>query len=119
MLLQIQDFLLFKDNKIPLYIYPTFSLPSTHSSVDRHLGCFLTLALVKNAATSFEALSHCGFFFFFWLCWVFVAAHGLSLVAVRGATLHCGARASHCSGFSCCRARALGAWASVVAARGL
>ena len=26
-----------------------------------------------------------------------------------GTTLHCGARASHCSGFSCCRAWALGA----------
>ena len=26
-----------------------------------------------------------------------------------GATLHCGARASHCGGFSCCGARALGA----------
>ena len=36
----------------------------------------------------------------------------------RGATLHCDARASHCSVFSCCRAWALGAWASVVAARG-
>ena len=36
-----------------------------------------------------------------------------------GATLGRGARASHCSGFSCCGARALGAWASVVAARGL
>ena len=36
-----------------------------------------------------------------------------------GATLHGGARASHCGGFSCCGARALGAWASVVAARGL
>ena len=31
-----------------------------------------------------------------------------------GATLCCGARASHCSGFSCCEAWALGAWASVV-----
>ena len=30
------------------------------------------------------------------------------------ATLHCGARASHCGGFSCCRARALGMRASVV-----
>ena len=29
--------------------------------------------------------------------------HGLSLVAVRGATLHCGAQASHCGGFSCWR----------------
>ena len=30
-----------------------------------------------------------------------------------GATLHCGARASHCFDFSCCRAWVLGAWASV------
>ena len=36
-----------------------------------------------------------------------------------GATLHCGARASHCGGFSCCGARALGAQASVAVARGL
>ena len=35
------------------------------------------------------------------------------------ATLRCGVRASHCSGFSCCGARALGAWASVVVALGL
>ena len=31
----------------------------------------------------------------------------------------CGAWASHCSGFSCCGARALGAWASVVVVPGL
>ena len=37
----------------------------------------------------------------------------------EGATLHCGVRASHCGGFSCCAARALGAWASVIVARGL
>ena len=36
-----------------------------------------------------------------------------------GATLCCGAWASHCGGFSCCGAWALGVWASVVAARGL
>ena len=54
------------------------------------------------------------FFLSFLLRWVFVAAHGLSLVQRAGATLHCGARASHCGGFSCCRARA-----SVVVARGL
>ena len=34
-------------------------------------------------------------------------------------TLHCGARASHCDGFSCCGARALGTQASVVVAHGL
>ena len=36
-----------------------------------------------------------------------------------GATLHCGAWASHCGGLSCCRAQALGVRASVVAACGL
>ena len=36
-----------------------------------------------------------------------------------GATLPCGARASHCGGFSCCKARALGVQASVVVAREL
>ena len=33
----------------------------------------------------------------FWLRWVFIATHGLSLAA----TTRCGMRASHCSGFSC------------------
>ena len=33
--------------------------------------------------------------------------------------LYLQARASHCSGFSCCRAWALGAWASVLVVRGL
>ena len=59
------------------------------------------------------------FFYFaiFWLHWVFVAAHGLSLQLRRaGDTLCCGVWASHCGGFSCCRARALGMRASVVAA---
>ena len=47
--------------------------------------------------------------------------HGLSLAALSGggATLHCGAWASHCGGFSCCGAPALGTRASVVAAHGL
>ena len=48
-------------------------------------------------------------FIYFWLRWVFVA----------GATLHCGVQASHCGGFSCCGARALGMWASVVVVHGL
>ena len=60
------------------------------------------------------------YLFIYWLCWIYVAACRLSLVpASGGATLRCGARASHCRGFSCCRAWALGARASVVAARGL
>ena len=36
-----------------------------------------------------------------------------------GVTLPCSAGASYCGGFSCCGARALGAWASVVVAWGL
>ena len=36
-----------------------------------------------------------------------------------GSTLRCAAQVSHCSGFSCCGARALGVQASVVVARGL
>ena len=44
---------------------------------------------------------------------------GFSLVVVSRATLHCGARASHCGGLSCCGARALGAQASVIVAHGL
>ena len=49
-------------------------------------------------------------FIYFWLRWVFATTCRLSLAAARraGATLHCGARASHCGGFSCCGARALG-----------
>ena len=58
-------------------------------------------------------------FLFFWLRWVFVAACRLSLVWQVGATLRCGVQASHYGGFSCCEALALGAQASVVAARGL
>ena len=37
----------------------------------------------------------------------------------RGAPFCCGAWASHCGGFSCCGARLMGSWASVVAAHGL
>ena len=61
---------------------------------------------------------------FIYLINLFLAALGLH--CCTWAFSSCGergllfiARASHCSGFSCCRARALGAQASVVVARGL
>ena len=42
------------------------------------------------------------------------------VVASRGySVFRCGSQASHCSGFSCCRAQAPGTWASVVAVLGL
>ena len=46
-------------------------------------------------------------------------AQAFSSCSKRGATLHCGARASHCGGFSCCGARALGTQTSVAVAGGL
>ena len=45
--------------------------------------------------------------------------HGLSPVVVGGGLPSgCGAWASHCGGFSCCGAWALGSWGSTTAARG-
>ena len=44
---------------------------------------------------------------------------GLSLVVASRAALPCSTQASHCSGFSCCGALALGVWALVVVARRL
>ena len=46
-------------------------------------------------------------------------AQAFSSCSEWGATLHRGAQASHCSGFSCCGAWALGAQASAVVAHGL
>ena len=44
---------------------------------------------------------------------------GILWLRCAGASLRCGARISHCGGFSCCGAQTVGAWASVVVARGL
>ena len=67
------------------------------------------------------------FFFLIYFIYLFIFGCVESLLLFTGflqlqragATLCCNAWASHCSGFSCCGARALGARASVVAARGL
>ena len=59
------------------------------------------------------------FIIYFWLHWVFVAVCGFLQLQRTGVTLHCGVWASHCGGFSCFRARALGAQTSVVVAHGL
>ena len=42
------------------------------------------------------------FFFFFWLRWVFVAAHGLSLVAASRGYSSLWSTGSRCAGFSSC-----------------
>ena len=61
--------------------------------------------------SSFFSILSCSTFLclFFLIHFLFLAALGLC----------CGARASHCGGFSCCGARALGVRTSVVVARGL
>ena len=57
------------------------------------------------------------FFFLNTFIYLFLAALGLCCCA--RAFSSCSVWASHCGGFSCCRSRALGAWASVIVARGL
>ena len=90
-----------------LFIY----LFKIHSSVSEHLDCFYLLTIVN-----FPLLIY---------LFIYLAALGLRYCAWafsscdEWATLCYSARASHCGGFSCCGARALGAWASVVVARGL
>ena len=71
-------------------------------------------------------VQHLPTFIYFIIIFLIFGCDGSSLLCVgflqlqrAGAALHCSARASHCGGFSCCGARALGAWASVDAARGL
>ena len=46
-------------------------------------------------------------------------AWAFSSCGAQGLLFHCGVQASHCGGFSCCGAQALGVRASVVVARGL
>jgi len=56
-------------------------------------------------------------FIYFWLCWVFIDAYGLSLVVVSGG-YSLGAWTSHCGDF-CCGAQALSSQASAIVEDGL
>ena len=58
-------------------------------------------------------------FIYYLLGWVFVAAHRLSLLAASGGYSSWRCVCFSCGGFSYCGARALGAQASLVVARGL
>ena len=87
-----------------------------------HQSVLFVMFLMMAILTGVKWYLTVGFFFFlvyvcmyFWLHWVFVAAHGLSLWRV-GTALRCGVRVFHCGGFACCGVQALCARASVVAA---
>ena len=59
------------------------------------------------------------FFFLIFYLFYFLFLSALGLRCCVWAFSSCGAQASHCSAFSCWGAQALGAWASLVVARGL
>ena len=77
--------------------------------------CYLTLFFI---VFRFYDIYLCYFYYYFCLWWVLVAALGLSLLVASVSCSSC-AQASHCNGFSCWGAWALGARASVVVAREL
>ena len=91
-----------------------------------HLDAFSFFFLPNCSIVLARASSTIGLFLFFVVVVGFSGCVGCLLLCAgflqlwrAGATLHCGARASHCGGFSCCGPWALGTWTLVVAAHGL
>ena len=80
--------------------------------------CVLTLLLTLFLPL-YHFLNKCIYLFIFGCVGSSLLHAGFLQLQRAGATLRCGAPASHCGGFSCCGARALGVWASVVVVRGL
>ena len=108
-------------------VLPSASLPIIVFLVSIHFFDYmLTFLILLNITANFrQSQSYflknlfCFQFIYFCLCWVFIAVHGLSLVAAGRDY-----SSLQCAGFSlqwlsCCGAGALGVWASVVVARGL
>ena len=74
----------------------------------------------KNSLRVFVCLFVCFIYLFIFGCvGSSLLRAGFLQLRQAGATLHCGAQVSHCGGFSCCGAWALGTWASVAAAHRL
>ena len=75
-----------------------------------HIGClmhFWFFFFLNNFIYLFIYL-----FIYFWLFWVFSAVQAFLCLWWAGAMLHNSVQTSHCGGFSCWGAQALGAWAS-------
>ena len=106
----------------------TFFFNSVNQSLPFDWIIFIFSAINVVGFTSAVLLCFLSYFFFLIaiFCFCFFGCAGSSLLCVgflylrpTGATVCWGAWVSHCGGFSCCRAQAIGAWASVVVARGL
>ena len=69
--------------------------------------------------SSITVYASCGYCYYLGLCWVFVAACGLSLVVVDGRPSSCGARASHCGASLVAEREPEGPQASVAVAHGV
>ena len=96
-------------NSLPLLIPTSYSFPPLPPSP-------LATTSLLSLDTLFFLINY---LFIFGCVGSLLLRAGFFQLRRAGATLRCGARASHCGGFSCCGARALGARASVVVARGL
>jgi len=101
------------DLKISLVLYSLSYAPGTGSLM--YISQKRRQFFLPSATSFFKKF----LFVYFWLYWVFSAVHGVSLVAAMGLLSSCGVWASHCVGFSCCRACVLGVQALVVVANGL
>ena len=99
-------------------IFPAIASGERHNTQPPSMDLTKHLLLHDSYFPKIQLLSLLYFFICFWLCWVSVAARGLSLAVVSGATLHRRAQASYCGGFSR-GALALGMRASAAAACGL
>jgi len=78
---------------------------------------FTTITVcTTNSVLAFIIIFLIFIYLYLWLCWVYVAVQGLSRVMAFSSYSSCSVLGSPCSGFSCCRARALGSHASVAVA---
>ena len=78
--------------------------------------CFLSICSSPFNDLDGDSKTDFLFIYFFGCVGSSLLHTGFLYLQRAGATLCCGARASHCGGFSCCGAWALGMRASVVAA---